>query len=81
MLELFKRMWVGWQGATRGILVAQNAVLMTVAYVLGLGPVALAWKVMRRSMLDRAPADPKAASYWRARKGTPMSMDEANRPF
>ncbi|MSQ00370.1 MAG: hypothetical protein EXR71_00580 [Myxococcales bacterium] len=81
MLERFKRMWLGWQGVAAGILWLQNALVMTVAYVVGVGPVALGVKLLRRSLLDRAPPVPGAASYWVARSGKPMTMDEAARQF
>lgn len=81
MLELFKRTWAGWNVAVRGIVGAQNAVLMTVAYVFGIGPVALVMRVTGRSLLDRAPADPSAASHWRPRRSRSSDMHEASRMF
>ena len=81
VLELFKQMWVRWQKVAGGILYVQNTILMGVAYFVGLGPVALGFRAAGKALVDRAPADPKAASYWRKRSGKPQTMDEANRMF
>ncbi len=81
MLERFKQMWLHWQGVTAGILFVQNAILMLVAYVAGVGPVAIGFRVLGRKLIDTKPADPSAASYWVPRSGKPQSMDEANRMF
>lgn len=81
VLESFKRMWVAWGGFARGLLIAQNWVLMSFAYVFAIGPVALAMRLGGRRMIDRAPPEPGASSYWRPRSGKPMSMDEASRMF
>ena len=64
-----------------GILWFQNALLMSLAYFVGLGPVALGFRLLRKPMIDRAPADPKAGSYAVPRTGTAMSMYEAARQF
>ncbi len=81
MLELFKRMWLGWQGVAGGIITTQNAVLMSMAYFVGLGPVAIVQRIGGHQNLDRAPAKPGAATYWLPRSGKPQSMDEASRQF
>ncbi len=81
MLERFKRMWLGWQGVAKGIMWAQNALLMSVAYFVGLGPVALGHKLLGKQLIDRAPADLNAATYGLPRSGKPMTMDEAARQF
>lgn len=81
MLELFKRMWLGWQGVAAGIITTQNAVLMSVAYFVGLGPVAIVQRIAGHRNLDRAPAKPGAPTYWLPRSGKPQSMDEASRQF
>lgn len=81
MLELFRIMWVGWQRFARGIMTAQNVVLMGIAWALGLGPVALVAKLVGHRFLDRAAPDPAASSHWRARDPAPMDMKRAARPF
>jgi hypothetical protein len=81
MLERFKRMWLGWQGVAQGIIVLQNALLMSIAYFVGVGPVACVQRVLGKSNLDRAPADPSAPSYWQPRSGQAQTMEEARRQF
>jgi hypothetical protein len=81
MLEMFKRMWLAWNGVSSRILSAQNAALMTVAYVLGLGPVALGMRLTGHDPLDRTGPDPKAPTYWRRRDGKPLDMRAASRQF
>ena len=81
MLELFKRLWIGWNDrVVRNILRAQNAVLMTVVFVLALAPVAILLRLAGRRMLDRGPA-PNSATFWQARSGKPMTMKEAARQY
>lgn len=81
VLETFKRMWLWWQGVAQGILWAQNAAVMTIAYFVGLGPVALGFRLSGRKLLDRAPPPSGAASFWVPRSGQPQTMDEAARQF
>ena len=82
MLELFKQMWIGWNDrVVRNILRVQNYVLMSVVFIFGLAPVALALKAMRRPMLDRGPAPPGTQSYWVERDGKPLTIEQAARQF
>jgi hypothetical protein len=82
MLEVFKRLWIGWNDqVVRNILRAQNFVLMSIVFIFGLAPVALALKAMRRPMLDRGSAPPGTQSYWVERDGKPMTMEQAARQF
>lgn len=81
MLEIFRRIWIGWNVLLRGIVTAQSRFLMAVTWIVGVAPVALAFKVLGRRLIDRAPADPNAATYRAERSGKPMEMDEAARMF
>ncbi len=82
MLELFKGMWIGWNDrVVRNILRAQNFVLMSIVFIFGLAPIALALKAMRRPMLDRGPAAPGTKSYWVERDGKPITIEQAARQF
>lgn len=81
MVELFRRMWVGWNVAVRGFFGVQSAVLMGVAYFVGLGPVAVGMRLLGRDLLDRGPGAPGASSYWLPRDGRPMDMKAAARQF
>lgn len=82
MLELFKRMWVAWNDrVVRNINTVLSAVLMGVAYFVGLGPVAIGFRLSGRPLLDRAPGVPGAATYWVPRDGKPIEMQQATRQF
>ena len=81
MLERFKQMWLGWQGVAKGILFAQNFLLMAVAYLFGLGPVALGMRLFGTKLLDNGPPNPGAKGFWVPRSPKPMTMDEASRQF
>ncbi|MDP2314575.1 MAG: hypothetical protein Q8P41_16855 [Pseudomonadota bacterium] len=81
MLELFRRLWIGWNVAVRGIVGAQSAVLMFVTWVVGLAPVALVMRARGKRMLDRAPADKDAATHRVTRDPTPLDMERASRMF
>lgn len=81
MLELFRRMWVGWNVAVRGIVTAQSRILMAFTWVVGLAPVAVYLKVTGKRMLDRAPADLNASTYRTERTNGPLEMDRASRMF
>jgi hypothetical protein len=81
VLEPFKQLWARWQGVSHRILDVQNMALIAIAYVVGVGPVALVMRLAGTRLLDNGPADPQARSYWLPRSGRPMSMDEANRQF
>ncbi|MDP2310333.1 MAG: hypothetical protein Q8P18_30230 [Pseudomonadota bacterium] len=81
MLEVFRRMWIGWNVAVRRIMGAQSAVLMGFTWLVGLAPVAVALRLGGRRLLDRAPADPTAASHRLARDPSPIDMEKASRMF
>lgn len=81
MLELFKRMWLGWNAGIRKVFQAQTSIVMFVAFVLGLAPVALTLKLMNKKMVDRGPGSPDARSHWVPRKRKSLSMKDASRQF
>ncbi|MFZ5476071.1 MAG: hypothetical protein ACOZNI_04795 [Myxococcota bacterium] len=81
MLELFKRTWLGWNVGVRRFMEWQSAFLMAVAYVVGMGPVAIGLRLARRDLLDRGPGPKDARSYWIPRDGKPMDMERATRQF
>ena len=81
MLELFKRLWAGWNVIVHGLMRGQSRLIMTVAYLFGIGPVALVFRVTRRTLLDRGPARPGATSHWTPRVEGEASMKDASRPF
>lgn len=81
MLELFKRLWLGWNLGIRAVMRLQSRVIMTLAWVLAIGPTALVFRLMGKTLLDRGPADPAAKTFWLTRPGGEASMKDAARPF
>ena len=82
VLELFKILWLGWnERVVHGILKAQNTFLMGIVWLLGLAPIAIAFRLLGRRLLDRAPPPAQAQSHWLPRAGAPMTMKEAARQF
>ena len=81
MLEVFRRMWLGWNVLVRKIVSGQTWILMTITWVVGMAPVAIAFKIARKPMIDRAAADPNAKTYGVARDAAPLDMKRASRMF
>jgi hypothetical protein len=81
ILEFFKRLWIGWNKGIRGLFWLQTAIVMSIAFVLGIAPVAIFFKLTGRKLLDRSPARPDQPSYWVARPRRTLSMKEASRQF
>ncbi len=81
MLELLRRAWIAWGAFTRGLLRAQNAVAMTLAWVIAIAPAALAFRALGRDLLDRGPPRPDRTDHWHARNDGPMDMKRAGRMF
>ncbi len=81
MLEIFKRLWAQWNRAVRAAARIQSESIMAVAYVLGIGPVAIAFRLLGRTLLDRGPAPVGATTFWLARPEGEATMKDASRPF
>jgi hypothetical protein len=81
MLELLKGAWRGWKAGTHALVKGQSWLLMALAYVLALAPIALFFKLFRPDPLDEAPADPRAPSYGRAVVARPQDIRSAQRPW
>lgn len=81
MLEVFRRMWIGWNVAVRRIVGAQSILLMGFTWLVGLAPVALYLRLRGKRLLDRGVTDTTAASHGLARDPTPIDMDKASRMF
>ncbi|MFT5682479.1 MAG: hypothetical protein ACI8RZ_003397 [Myxococcota bacterium] len=63
MLAFMKLLWRHWKRVVHGINGAISFTLMSVAYILGLGPVAVYFKITRADLLDRGLAE-ELESYW-----------------
>ncbi|MES2639898.1 MAG: hypothetical protein V4850_10465 [Myxococcota bacterium] len=81
MLEVFRRLWIGWNVAVRRIVGAQSAVLMGFTWLVGLAPVAIVLRLQGKRLLDRAATDPAAVSHRVVRDPAPMDMAKASRMF
>lgn len=81
MLRTMKVIWRRWKGLAHHLIEYQNRFLMAVVYVVAVAPVAIAFKLAGRKMLDRGPADPDAETYWIARTEPPLDMERAARMF
>jgi hypothetical protein len=81
MLEIFKQLWVGWNRGIRAVMRAQSKAIMTVAYFLAIGPIAVLFRLTGRTLLDRGPAQADARSFWVPRNPVEASMKDASRPF
>lgn len=81
MLELLRRLWIGWNAALRGFLTAQSRFLMAVTWIAGVAPVSIVLRLVGRRFLDRAPADRNASSYRVTRTTAPLDMKRASRMF
>jgi hypothetical protein len=81
MLEIFKRLWASWNRGVRAAARLQSEAIMTVAYVFGVGPVAITFRLMGRTLLDRGPAPDGTTTYWHPRTAGEATMKDASRPF
>lgn len=81
MLSIFKRLWRGWNRGVRGLMRAQSKAIMTVAYFVGIGPVAIGFRLMGKTLLDRGPAAPGTRSFWLKRTDGEATIKDAARPF
>lgn len=80
VLEVARRMWLGWGALTRGLFRAQNALAMTLAWVLAIAPAGIVLRLLGRDLLDMNPSAPRT-SHWRPRSDGPMDMKRAGRMF
>lgn len=81
MLALHKRIWRAWKGFSHKLIAAQNAVLMALVYIFAVAPVAAVFKLTGKRLVQPAPIDPEAESYWEKREDEPFDMDKAQRMF
>ena len=76
MLVLLKLLWRNWKKIVHGINGAISFTLMSVAYIIGLGPVAVYFKLTRADLIDRGLGAAELESYW---LGMPMDEDDVRR--
>ncbi len=80
VLEGARRLWLGWGAFTRGLFRAQNAVAMTLAWVLAIAPAGIVLRLLRRDLLDMNDAAARD-SHWRARTDGALDMKRASRMY
>lgn len=64
MLHMMKALWRRWKGLAHGIIRAQNWLIMAVAYLVAMGPVAALMRLKSNDLIDRGLGDPDAGTYW-----------------
>lgn len=64
MLELMKILWRRWKSFAHGIIRFQNWFLMSIAYIVGMTPVALVFRIVNPDPTDRGLGDTESDSYW-----------------
>ncbi len=74
---LFLKRW--WLRFAKGLAVVNTAVLLTIAYVLVIGPLSLFIRILGKDFLQLKNAS--RASFWRDREETNDTLDTAERQF
>ena len=81
MLRMMKAIWRRWKGLAHGIIRVQNWLVMAVAYVIGMGPVAFFMRLKSNDLIDRGLGDPEADSYWHEMNDPHEDIRRAQRPW
>jgi hypothetical protein len=81
MLTVMKKIWRSWKALAHHIVAAQNFVLMSLVYWVALAPVAVALKLMGRSVIAPPPERDAQGSFWRPRAAPGYDLQRANRMF
>lgn len=81
MLNILKAVWRHWKRLAHGIIAVQNWTLMAVAYVVGMGPVALVMRLKNPDLIDRGLGDQEGPSYWLPVQGERQDIRRAQRPY
>lgn len=81
MLPLLKQIWRTWKRGAHGLVRAQSWVLMALAYIIAVGPVALGFRLFQPDPLDRGPADPSLPTYGGVPRMGHQDIRRAQRPW
>ena len=81
MLGLLKALWRRWKALAHGIIHVQNWIVMAVAYLVGMGPVAVIMRMRGSDLLDRGPGDAEAESHWSSLPPFAEDIRRAQRPW
>lgn len=81
ILTLMKTIWRRWKGVAHGIIRAQNWFLMSVAYFVAVGPVAVVMRLKHKDLTDRGLGDPDSSTYWLDPAMGQQDIRRAQRPW
>lgn len=75
MRGFFKKLYAGWMRFAHRLGVINTAILLTIVYVVGIGPMWLVTRLFR----DDALGDREAPSYWKSREKRPGARPMSER--
>ncbi len=81
MLHVLKRIWRAWKSFAHALVKGQSWILMAIAYIVAITPVALGFKLFKPDPLDEAAADPKLPTYGRPVRARLQDIRSAQRPW
>ena len=81
MLHIMKALWRRWKGFAHSIIRAQNWLIMAMAYLIAMGPVALVMRLKSNDLIDRGLGDPEARSYWVGLNEPNQDIRRSQRPW
>ena len=81
MLSLMKSIWRYWKRAVHGINAGISWVLMTLAYVIAVAPVAVYFKMFKDDPLDSGETDMSKASFGQPARFKVETIRTAQRPW
>ncbi|MFT4977246.1 MAG: hypothetical protein ACI8S6_003151 [Myxococcota bacterium] len=81
MLALMKMIWRSWKRLVHGLNGAISWTLMSIAYIIAIGPVATYFIVTRTDLTDRGLGDTEAESYWISLPPDEDDIRRAQRPW
>lgn len=79
VVSIRRRLYLRWMAFARVLGKINTVVLLTIVYVVILGPVSLVFRVLRRDLLDRNHEE--RASYWYDREHEEHSIERRSRQF
>ena len=76
------RIWSVWKRIGHGITRVLNTILLVLAYILAIGPTAIALRITGADPLDKAwKPDDDRSSFWNGREGVPDDPELYTRQF
>ena len=81
MLHIMKAMWRRWKGLAHSIIRAQNWLIMAIAYLIAMGPVAAIMRLKSNDLIDRGLGDPDARSFWIRLSEPNQDIRRSQRPW